>query len=74
MGHVSRHGGVDMTFWRRGNGVPLTRMFRYSFSPRMRTRGDMPSFAIAFALTGARKLVRGFREQLNEVEHYRVAA
>jgi hypothetical protein len=40
---------------------------------RMRTRGDLLSFAIAFALRGARKLVRGFREELNEEERYRVA-
>jgi hypothetical protein len=40
---------------------------------RMRTRGDLLSFAIAFALRGARKLVRGLREKLNEEERYRVA-
>jgi hypothetical protein len=39
----------------------------------MRTRGDLLSFAIAFALRGARKLVRGLREKLNEEERYRVA-
>jgi hypothetical protein len=39
----------------------------------MRTRGDMLSFAIAFALRGARKLVRGLREELTEEERYRVA-
>jgi len=39
----------------------------------MRTRGDLLSFAIAFALRGARKLVRGFREELTEEERYRVA-
>jgi len=33
----------------------------------------MLSFAIAFALRGARKLVRGFREELTEEERYRVA-
>ena len=38
----------------------------------MRTR-DMLSFAIAFALIGARKLVRGLREGLTEEERYRVA-
>jgi hypothetical protein len=38
----------------------------------MRTRADLPSFAIAFALRGARKLVRGLREELNEEERYRV--
>jgi hypothetical protein len=46
---------------------------RYLFSSGMRTRGDMLSFAIAFALRGARKLVRGFREELTEEERYRVA-
>jgi hypothetical protein len=39
----------------------------------MRTRGDLLSFAIAFALRGARKLVRGLREELTEEEGYRVA-
>jgi hypothetical protein len=39
----------------------------------MRTRGDMLSFAIAFALRGARKLVRGLRQELTEEELYRVA-
>jgi hypothetical protein len=39
----------------------------------MRTRGDMLSFAIAFALRGARKLVRGLRQELTEEERYRVA-
>jgi len=33
----------------------------------------MLRFAIAFALRGARKLVRGLREGLNEEERYRVA-
>ena len=33
----------------------------------------MLSFAIAFALQGARKLVRGLREGLTEEERYRVA-
>jgi hypothetical protein len=33
----------------------------------------MLRFAIAFALRGARKLVRGLREGLNEDERYRVA-
>ena len=36
----------------------------------MRTGGDMLGFAIAFALRGARELVRGLRE---EEERYRVA-
>ena len=39
----------------------------------MRTRGDMLSFAIAFALRSARKLVRGLREEMTEEERYRVA-
>jgi len=39
----------------------------------MRTRGDMLRFAIAFALRGARKLVRGLRQTLSEEERYRVA-
>jgi hypothetical protein len=43
------------------------------FSLGMSTRGDMLSFAIAFALRGARKLVRGLREELTEEERYRVA-
>jgi hypothetical protein len=39
----------------------------------MPTRGDMLRFAIAFALMGARKLVRGLRHGLAEKERYRVA-
>jgi hypothetical protein len=39
----------------------------------METRGDMLRFAIAFALRGARKLVRGLRHALDEDERYRVA-
>jgi hypothetical protein len=39
----------------------------------MRTRGDMLRFAIAFALRGARKLVRGLRQGLSEEERFRVA-
>jgi len=39
----------------------------------MRTREDMLTFAIAYALRGARKLVRGLREELTEQERYRVA-
>ena len=39
----------------------------------MKTRGDLLSFAIAFALRGARKIVRGLRQGLNEEERYRVA-
>ena len=39
----------------------------------MRTRGDMLRFAIAFALTRARKLVRGLRQGLSEDERYLVA-
>jgi hypothetical protein len=33
----------------------------------------MLSFAIAFALMGSRKLVRGLRQELTEEERYRVA-
>ncbi len=33
----------------------------------------MLCFAIAFALRGARKLVRGLRQELTEEERYRVA-
>jgi hypothetical protein len=39
----------------------------------MQTRADMLRFAIAFALRGARKLVRGLRQGLTEEERYRVA-
>jgi hypothetical protein len=39
----------------------------------MRTRGDLLRFAVAFALRGARKLVRGLRQGLSEDERYRVA-
>jgi hypothetical protein len=39
----------------------------------MRTRGDLLRFAIAFALRGARKLVRGLHQGLTEDERYRVA-
>jgi hypothetical protein len=39
----------------------------------MRTRGDLLRFAIAFALRGAQKLVRGLRQGLTEQERYRVA-
>jgi hypothetical protein len=39
----------------------------------MRTRADMLSFAVPFALRGARKLVRGPRQELTEEERYRVA-
>jgi hypothetical protein len=39
----------------------------------MRTRADLLRFAIAFALRGARKLVRGLRHELSEEERYRVA-
>ena len=51
----------------------LAKLFRFCSHRAMRTRGDMLSFAIAFALRGARKLVRGFREELTEEERYRVA-
>jgi hypothetical protein len=40
---------------------------------RMKTRGDMLRFAIAFALMRARKLVRGLRQGLSEDERYLVA-
>ena len=43
------------------------------FSSRMKTRGDMLRFAIAYALIGARKIVRGLREGLSEEERYAVA-
>lgn len=43
------------------------------FSCAMRTRGDLLRFAIAFALRGARKLVRGLRQGLSEEERFRVA-
>jgi hypothetical protein len=39
----------------------------------MQTRADTLRFAIAFALRGARKLVRGLRQGLSEEERYRVA-
>jgi hypothetical protein len=39
----------------------------------MRTRADLLRFAIAFALRGARKLVRGLQRELSEEERYRVA-
>jgi len=39
----------------------------------MRTRADLLRFAVAFALRGARKLVRGLRQGLSEEERYRVA-
>lgn len=39
----------------------------------MRTRGDMLRYAIAYALIGARKPVRGLRDGLTEDERFRVA-
>ncbi len=39
----------------------------------MKTRGDLLSFVIAFALRRASKLVRGLRQGLSEDERYRVA-
>lgn len=39
----------------------------------MRTRGDILRYAIAYALIGARKLVRGLKIGLTEDERYRVA-
>jgi hypothetical protein len=53
--------------------VLLTIAFPFCSHCEVRTRGDMLSFAIAFALRGARKLVRGLREELTENERYRVA-
>jgi hypothetical protein len=44
----------------------------YMFSA-MRTRGEMLRFAVAFALMGARKLVRGLRQGFPEEERYRIA-
>jgi hypothetical protein len=49
-----------------------TMMFPVCSYRWMRTRGDLLSFAIAYALRGARKLVRGLREELTEEERYRV--
>jgi hypothetical protein len=43
------------------------------FSWAMRTRADTLRFAIAYALIGARKLVRGLRHGMTEEERYRVA-
>jgi hypothetical protein len=37
------------------------------------TRGDVLKYAIAFALRGARKVVRGLKEGLTETERYAVA-
>jgi hypothetical protein len=34
------------------------------------TRGDVPRYAIAFALRRASKIVRGFKEALTEDERY----
>jgi hypothetical protein len=39
----------------------------------MRTRGESLAFAVAYALIGACKQVRGFRHTLNEDERFRVA-
>ncbi len=39
----------------------------------MRTRADLLRFAVAYALRGASKLVRGLRQVLTEDERYRVA-
>jgi hypothetical protein len=39
----------------------------------MKTKGDLLGFAIAFALRGASKPVRGLRQGLSEEERYRVA-
>ena len=37
------------------------------------TRGDLLRYAIAFALSGASKVVRGLRHAITEEERYRVA-
>jgi hypothetical protein len=39
----------------------------------MKTRGDLLSFAISFALIGARTMVRGFWRGLTDEERYAVA-
>ena len=39
----------------------------------MQTRGESLTFAIAYALIGACKQVRGFRQTLSEEERFRVA-
>jgi hypothetical protein len=39
----------------------------------MRTRADLLRFAVAFALRGASKLVRGLKQGLSEDERFRVA-
>lgn len=44
-----------------------------SHNSYMRTRGDMLRFAVAFALRGARKIVRGLKKGLTEEERYAVA-
>ena len=65
-----------MSAFEPGCGVeaaPLTISFPICSHGQMRTCGDLLSFAIAFALRGARKLVRGLREELTEQERYLVA-
>lgn len=39
----------------------------------MRTRADLLRYAVAFALMGARKIVRGLRQGLTEEERFAVA-
>jgi len=63
----------QVTYFWRSYGGPTENRVSYMFSSQMRTRGDMLSFAIAFAMRGARKLVRGLREELTEEERYGVA-
>lgn len=44
----------------------------FMFSPGM-TRGEVLRYAIAFALTRSRKIIRGLKEGLTEEERYAVA-
>jgi hypothetical protein len=53
--------------------VPIDNVLLLFLLTFMRTRGDLLRFAVAFALRGARKLVRGLRNELNEEERFRVA-
>jgi len=55
--------------WRR---ALLTLLFPICSSVDAHPR-DLLSFAIAFALRGARKLVRGLRQEFTEEERFRVA-
>jgi hypothetical protein len=69
----SKAAGSGEAAWRDYAKSAVELMFPVCSHSEMRTRGDMLSFAIAFALRGARKLVRGLREELTEEERYRVA-